>query len=81
MKDPDQDLAERALGRRKREDAAFVVPLVGVTLLVSPILNIFSDGTVAGLPASYVYLFAVWAGLILVTRSLARRLVRGEEQE
>lgn len=81
MADP-RDLAERAMERRKREDAALLVPLLGVVLLMSPFLNIFAGfERIAGLPAAYVYVFTVWAGLILLTRKLARRLSRGIESD
>lgn len=70
------DIAERALARRKREDTALAVPALGVLLLCSPVLNIFAGPfTILGLPAAYAFVFLVWAGLILVTRSLAKRLL------
>ncbi|WP_198671028.1 hypothetical protein [Oceanibium sediminis] len=69
------DLAERALQRRKHEDGAIATPLAGCLLLASPLLNIFSgDATIFGIPVAFVYVFTVWAGLIIVTRALARRL-------
>ncbi|MEM9778300.1 MAG: hypothetical protein AAF813_00170 [Pseudomonadota bacterium] len=75
MSEGTPDLAHRAMIRRKREDAAFVLPLLGVVLLASPLLNVFIGlKTVFGLPAIYAYVFLVWAGLTLLTRTLARRL-------
>ncbi|MSU91960.1 hypothetical protein GE300_20605 [Rhodobacteraceae bacterium 2CG4] len=75
------DLAERALIRRKREDAALAVPALGVLLLVSPVLNIFAgSGRILGLPAVFVWIFAVWGGLILLTFRLTRRLPPADER-
>ena len=45
MNEDGNDLAERAFLRRKREDAAFAVPMLGVILLASPLLNVVSGGT------------------------------------
>ena len=76
-----RDLAERALERRKREDTALILPALGVILLVTPFLNIFAGADrILGMPAAYVYVFAVWAGLILLTRRLARRLSQGDDR-
>ncbi|MHA3979780.1 hypothetical protein ACW9UR_19055 [Halovulum sp. GXIMD14794] len=75
------DLAERALIRRKREDAALAVPALGLLLLVSPVLNIFAGGgMILGLPAAYVWIFAVWTGLVLMTFGLARRIQAADDR-
>lgn len=37
--------------------------LFGIPLLTYPLLSL-PEGSLAGIPASYVYLFGVWAGLI-----------------
>ncbi|NNU79321.1 hypothetical protein HMH01_02615 [Halovulum dunhuangense] len=76
------DLAERALERHKREDAAAFLPILGVLLLVSPVLNIVAGfPRILGIPAVYLYVFSVWAGLILCTLYLARRLYGTGEPE
>ncbi len=76
MSRPPPDLAERAMHRRKREDAALAVPILGIVLLASPVLNIFAGvQTLFGLPAAYAWVFLIWAGLTLLTRDLARRLI------
>ena len=78
MTDRTEDLAERALARRKREDSAFALPVLGLLLLASPLLDLVAgDLQVFGIPAAYAYVFAAWIGLILLTRALARRLMRG----
>jgi hypothetical protein len=79
MKTEETDLAQRALDRRRREDAAIAVPALGVLLLVSPLANIFAGKWFTwGMPATYIHVFVVWLGLILITRSLARRLIAAE---
>ncbi|MEM8871240.1 MAG: hypothetical protein AAGB10_00755 [Pseudomonadota bacterium] len=76
MTDQPQDLAERAMIRRKREDMALAVPTLGIVLLITPVLNIFTGiETLFGVPAIYAYVFLIWAGLTILTRSLARRLM------
>ncbi len=80
MKSQETDLAQRALDRRRREDSAVAVPALGVLLLVSPAVDIFAGKWFTlGVPATYIYVFAVWLGMILVTRTLARRLIAAEE--
>lgn len=75
MNDPQPNLADRALARRRREDAAFALPALGIILLVSPLLNIFAGlETVLGMPATYVYVFCVWMFLIIATARMAKHL-------
>jgi len=79
MTTEETDLAQRALDRRRREDSAVAVPALGLLLLVSPVADIFAGKWFTwGLPATYIYVFAVWLGLILITRGLARRLIAAE---
>ena len=69
------DLADRALRRAKREDTALALPAFGIVLLVSPVLDVVSGEThVLGVPLAFLYVFLTWAGGILVTWGLARRL-------
>lgn len=46
--------------------------LLGVPLLTYPLLTL-PEGWLAGLPAAYVYLFGIWAGLILLAALVAER--------
>ena len=70
-----QPLARDAQARRKRRDIALILPLLGVFLLASPVLNIFAgSGSLSGIPASLLYVFGVWFALIACTALLARRL-------
>lgn len=75
MSDETPNLADREQERRRREDTALALPALGVLLLVSPLLNIVGGvKTILGMPASYVYIFAVWFFLILATARMARLL-------
>lgn len=69
------DLADRALERRKREDTALVVPVLGALLLVSPLLNVVAgSAALFGIPLAHFWIYTCWLGLILVVKGLARRL-------
>jgi len=68
---------EQPLRRQKIRDRAMVLPLIGLVLLVPPIANIFQlDARVGGLPFTALYLFGVWAALIVGAAILARELRR-----
>lgn len=70
-------LASAATQRRKRRDAALALPLAGLFLLASPLLDVVARaGAVLGVPVAVLYVFGVWAGLILLT-GLATRSLRG----
>jgi len=54
-----------------------VLPLAGFALVMPPLAGIFQlDVKVAGVPFTLVYLFTVWAGLILCGWRLSRQLGR-----
>ena len=77
-------MTDRQIGyrrARKVRDRAVALPLVGFFLLMPPTALIFhSEIKVFGLPFTLVYLFAVWAALILAARFLARPLQQIEDQ-
>ena len=78
MKQP-KDLAERAFRRRRRQDAALVLPLLGVLLLGTPVLALFTkDILIFGAPLPFLYVFGVWFILILLARRMARVLSQDE---
>ena len=78
MKQP-QDLAERAFRRRRRQDAALVLPLLGVLLLATPVLALFTKNIlIFGAPLPFLYVFSVWFILILLARRMARKLSQDE---
>ncbi|MEZ5665951.1 MAG: hypothetical protein R3F55_00640 [Alphaproteobacteria bacterium] len=63
----------------RAKEAAFVVPLFGLFLLLPPILALFdTDSTLFGIPVLHVYVFAVWFGLVAAGWWLSRRLAAGE---
>ena len=78
MKQP-KDLAERAFRRRRRQDAALALPLLGVLLLGTPVLALFTkDILIFGAPLPFLYVFGVWFILILLARRMARVLSQDE---
>ena len=69
-----------ALLHRKTRDRALILPLMGLILLTPPVAGIFElDVKLVGVPFTIIYLFTVWAGMILGTALLARRLRAGTE--
>jgi hypothetical protein len=59
----------------RARDAARVLPLVGLFLLLPPVIVPFAVPVdVAGVPLVVLYLFAVWLGLVLAAALLARAL-------
>lgn len=67
--------ADQPLRHRKARDRAVILPLVGAILFLPPVAAIFRvDATVAGIPLLVLYIFAVWAALILAAAALAPRL-------
>lgn len=66
--------ALQAQGRRR--DLARVLPVAGVVMLASPLLDVAAGGgTVFGIPTGVLYVFGVWGALILGAALLARRLL------
>jgi TRAP-type C4-dicarboxylate transport system permease small subunit len=60
--------------RTKVRDAVALMALLGTWLVMPPMLDVVNQPTsVLGIPTIVVYVFAVWAGLILFTRMVARR--------
>lgn len=58
---------KRASPTRQRLSA---LGLIGVPLLTYPLIAL-PDGSMGGIPAAYLYLFGVWAGLILIAALVA----------
>lgn len=74
------DRAGQDRKNRKTRDRAFIVLLLGLVLLMPPIADIFHiEARVLGLPVTLLYLFIVWASLIIATAILARSLMNGEK--
>ncbi len=61
---------------RRTRDAAFVLPVVMLLLLMPPYLQVFDQQSfLAGIPLLHVYIFSVWLAGIVVTAWLSRRMV------
>ena len=57
------------------QSAAVLAPLAALFLLMPPFVLLFATPRmVFGVPLIVLYIFGVWAVLIVVTRTLARRL-------
>lgn len=67
-------LARRSYRRRRLGDAARIVPVLGAALFLLPATGAVPEGQ-----GAFVYLFAVWAGLIALAAVLSRLLVRRTE--
>jgi hypothetical protein len=75
-----RSVPNKAPGRRFR-DLAVLLPCLGVLLLATPIVSIFTQsGRILGLPAPIFYIFGIWAGLIILAFGLARRINRANRQ-
>lgn len=71
---PDPD-PERDPEAARRRDAAAVLPLFGVLLLLPPFVNLFTrEARLFGIPLEVVYLFGIWTALVLGALAMSRRL-------
>ena len=63
-------------------DAATVLPFVTAVLLLPPVVLIFAAPVLpGGIPLIVVYIFGVWAAIILATFLTARRLAGARDPE
>lgn len=68
-------MKDRSLHSSAAPDAAVVLPLFGVFLLMPPIITLFASGLeIHGVPLIVVYVFSVWIALIVCAALLAKRL-------
>ena len=70
---PSPFLERRTYRQRRRMDAARLLPLLGVVLFLMPLL--WATGGNAATARGGMYIFAIWAGLIVVAAWLSRWLV------
>ncbi len=64
-------------GSPRARDAAAVLPLLGLFLLMPPVITLFVAAIdIAGVPLIVVYVFGVWLSLIVCAALLARRLAQ-----
>jgi peptidoglycan/LPS O-acetylase OafA/YrhL len=73
-------LARASYRRRRLRDAARLLPIVGLFLLLLPMLRV-PDGRIHLSAGDIIYFFAVWLGLVLVAAVFARGLRPGERSE
>ena len=72
---------EQYLTSRRVRDRSVILLLIGLALLVSPMAGIFEiDAKLSGIPVTLIYLFAVWAGLIVGAALLSRQLRNSSER-
>jgi len=67
-------LARQSYRRRRLADAARLLPVLGLVLFLLPVLWTGSGGTAGGV----IYLFGVWALLIVAVARISRRLAAAE---
>jgi hypothetical protein len=71
-------LERRGYRRRRVMDAARMLPVAGLFLLLMPLLWAGAHGGVAGTAGAGLYVFGVWGGLIAAALVFARALSRPE---
>lgn len=69
-------LARAAYRKRRLRDAARLLPLMGMVLLLLPLL--WADGAAAGAGRDWSYIFGVWAVLIVLAAALAPGLAASD---
>lgn len=70
------------MDRRKLESAALFLTILGAMLIMPPLAEVFQiERRIFGVPAEVIYLFLVWAGLVLGAVWLGRRLPREPEAD
>jgi hypothetical protein len=73
-------LARASYRRRRLRDAARLLPIIGVFLLLLPVLWT-PDGRINLTAIDIIYFFGVWLVLILVAAAFARGLRVGDRAE
>ncbi len=71
-------LARHGYRSRRMMDLSRLLPVAGLFLFLLPLLH-QADGPVST-PATLIYLFSAWFGLIVVAALLARRLARVDDE-
>ena len=69
-------LARESYRRRRLGDAAKLVPIVGLILFLLPLLWAASARTGGGI----VYIFVIWAALIVLIGFISKRLILAEKE-
>ncbi|MGR3805152.1 MAG: hypothetical protein ACU0AY_16880 [Marinibacterium profundimaris] len=76
-------LERRSYRRRRMMDAARILPILGALLFVVPLLWPRPDLAEPGVPTSpaFIYVFGLWAVLILISGLLSRSARRWQDEE
>ena len=74
-------LEKRTYRRRRLVDAVRLLPILGIILFLLPILWTPSPENPAQTSNGYLYLFAIWVGMIAVTAILVSYLNNGENDD
>jgi hypothetical protein len=72
-------LERRTYRRRRLIDAARLLPIAGLLLFLVPLM--WANGPGASTARGLIYLFLIWASLILVAAWMARYLARPETED
>jgi len=72
-------LQRRTYRRRRLMDAARLLPVFGVLLFLVPLFWGSGEGDSAATARGVIYVFAIWALLIVISAGISTRLMRGEK--
>lgn len=68
--------------RQGLRDAAAILPFAAAVLLAPPLIWIFAGPAAPGrIPPIILYIFGIWAAIILATFLLARRIARLKDED
>ncbi|MBV1865088.1 MAG: hypothetical protein KUG74_11740 [Rhodobacteraceae bacterium] len=71
---------QQAQRKRKTREAAAFLPILGVILLLTPMISVFTQDTrTGGIPNAVFYVFGVWLLLIGLTFLIAPRLQQDDK--
>lgn len=75
-------LERRTYRRNRLQDAAKLLPVLGVFLFFGPILILSADAGDEGTTSGWlVYFFVIWLGLIALTAGLSAALARSAPED
>ena len=81
MKEPQLRAVQTKVPGRQFRDLAVLLPCLGILLLITPVVSIFTQsGHFLGLPTPVFYIFGVWAGLIILAFGLARMASKADQE-
>lgn len=64
-----------ARARRRRYDAAVLLPIFAAIMLLPPFISLFAGAqTVMGIPVIVLWIFGIWLALIAIAARLSRLL-------